>query len=90
MSDQVIINHKSNHKQLNESKNKYLRSRSIIIDYIKPGHERDQTWAQESSTTHRIFQCNSSNIYTSDLHYEHLPRASQTLFYTTATFFSLH
>jgi len=28
MSDQVIIKHKSNHKQLNESKDKYLRRRS--------------------------------------------------------------
>jgi len=28
MSDQVIIKHKSNHKQLNESKDKYPRIRS--------------------------------------------------------------
>jgi len=28
MSDQVIIKHKSNHKQLNERKYKYLRSRN--------------------------------------------------------------
>jgi len=28
MSDQVIIKHKSNHKQLNESKDKYPRSRN--------------------------------------------------------------
>jgi len=28
MSDQVIIKHKSNHKQLNKSKDKYLRSKS--------------------------------------------------------------
>jgi len=28
MSDQVIIKHKSNHKQLNECKDKYPRSRS--------------------------------------------------------------
>jgi len=29
MSDQVIINYKSNHKILNESKNKYPRSISV-------------------------------------------------------------
>jgi len=29
MSDQVIIKHKSNHKQLNKSKEKYSRSRSV-------------------------------------------------------------
>jgi len=29
MSDKVIIKHKSNHKQMNESKDKYPRSRSI-------------------------------------------------------------
>jgi len=29
MSDQVIIKHKSNHKQFNESKDKYPRSTSI-------------------------------------------------------------
>jgi len=28
MSDYVIIKHKSNHKELNESKDKYPRSRS--------------------------------------------------------------
>jgi len=28
MSDQVIIKHKSNHKQLSDSKDKYPRSRS--------------------------------------------------------------
>jgi len=50
MSDQVIIKHKSNHKQLNESKDKYPMQ----------------------------FQ-------------QHLHiRLSQTLFYTTATFFNLH
>jgi len=29
MSDQVIIKHKSNHKQLNESKDKYPRRRNV-------------------------------------------------------------
>jgi len=28
MSDKVIIKHKSNHKELNENKDKHLRSRS--------------------------------------------------------------
>jgi len=28
MSDQIIIKHKSNHRQLNESKDKYPKSRS--------------------------------------------------------------
>jgi len=41
MSDQVIIKHKSNHKQLNESKDKYpkVEVNRIIIDYIKPEQE---------------------------------------------------
>jgi len=29
MSDQVIVKHRSNHKQLNKSKNKYLITRSV-------------------------------------------------------------
>jgi len=44
MSDQVIIKHKLNHKQLNKSKDKYSKSRMNIIriDYIKHGHEEIQ------------------------------------------------
>jgi len=41
MSDQVIIKHKSYHKNLNESKDKYqeVEVNRIRIDYIKPGHK---------------------------------------------------
>jgi len=63
MSDQVFIKHKSNHKQLNERKDKYLKSRSIyriIIDYNKPRHEGGKLLIEYYNTilvasTHKIY-----------------------------------
>ena len=44
MSDQVIIKHKWNHRQLNETKINIQEQEvnRIRIDYIKPGHKRVQ------------------------------------------------
>jgi len=83
MSDQVIIKHKSNHKQLNESQDKYqgVEVNKIKIDYIKPGHEKVQLLIEyynaiPTTSTHKIYTKSTSVV-------PHRP-------YPTTTLWGLH
>jgi len=66
MSDQVIIKHKSNHKQLNESKQE-VEVNIIRIDYIKLGHKGVQLLIEHynaipATSTHKIYTKSTSYV----------------------------